>query len=120
MFAQDLHVGLAAVTVAAFAVVAIEAAARAVSRRPPGRFAMMTSTAAEILVGMTAAGGLAMLFTGERPDEPLHFVYAVLAFALVPVGDSLTQSAEPRRRAVGRAVAAVIALAVVSRLFATG
>jgi hypothetical protein len=120
MFVRDLHVGLAVATVGAFVVVAGEAATRAVAARPPGRFATAISAVAMIAVGMTAAGGLAMLVRGEHPSEPLHFVYAVVAFVLVPVGDTLTETSQPRRRAVARVVAAIVALGVVARLFGTG
>jgi hypothetical protein len=120
LFARDLHIGLAVATAAAFLVVAGEAAARGVAGRPPGRFATLTSAAAMIAVGMTAAGGLALFVRSERPNEPLHLVYAVLAFLLVPLADAFTQASEPRRRAVGRVVAAILALGVVARLFVTG
>jgi hypothetical protein len=73
-----------------------------------------------IAFGMTAAGGLAMLVRGERPRESLHLVYAALAFALLPLGDSLAARAQPRRRAMARLLAAVLTLGVIARLFATG
>jgi hypothetical protein len=120
LFARDLHIGLAVASVVAFAVVALEAAGRVFTGHPAGRFAGTTSTVAIILVGMTAAGGLALLVSGERPSESLHFVYAVLAFVVLALRNSLTESAESRRRAIGTLVAAAIALAVVARLFATG
>jgi hypothetical protein len=101
-------------------VAAGEAAVRAVSAKPPGRFASVMLATAVILVGMTAAGGLAILTRGDRPREVLHFVYAAFAFVLIPVGDSLTMRATPRRRAVARFLAALIALGVIARLFATG
>jgi hypothetical protein len=34
-------------------------------------------------------GGLALLLDGRRPKEWLHLVYALLAFGLVPLADSL-------------------------------
>ncbi len=71
-------------------------------------------------VGVTAAGGLAMLARGERPREFLHYVYAALAFGLIPIGDSLAARASPRRRAAARFLAVLVALGVVTRLFATG
>jgi hypothetical protein len=120
LFAHDLHVTLAVATVVAMAVVACEAAFRAVSAKPPRRFAEAVSVIAVILVGMTAAGGLAILTRGERPREWLHFVYAAFAFILVPFGDAMTARASPRRRALARLVTALVALGVVARLFATG
>jgi hypothetical protein len=73
-----------------------------------------------VIIGMTAAGGLAMLALGERPKGSLHLVYAVLASVLVPVGDSLSVGANPRRRALMRLIAVLVTLGVVARLFATG
>jgi len=73
-----------------------------------------------VLIGMTAAAGLAMLVRSERPRESLHFVYAIVAFGLVPVADSFATSASPRRKALVRLVGGVIAIGVLARLFATG
>jgi hypothetical protein len=120
LFAHDLHVTLAVGTVAALAVAAIEAGARALTGRPPGRFSAAMSAIVVIGVGVTAAGGLAMLARGERPKELLHFLYAALAFVLIPIGDSLAARASPRRRAAARFLAALVALGVVARLFGTG
>jgi hypothetical protein len=120
LFAHDLHVALAVATLVAMVVVAVEAALRAISGRAPGRFSGAISTIAVVAVAMTAAGGLAILTRGERPKEFLHFVYATVAFVLVPVGDSLTAAAGPRRRALARLLAALIALGVIARLFGTG
>jgi hypothetical protein len=120
VFAHDVHVTLAAASVLAVIVAGVEAAVRAVRRRPPGRVSGAMSTIVVIILGMTAAGGLAMLVRGERPKEPLHFVYAAVALALLPLGDSLAAGAEPRRRAAARVFAAVLALGVIARLFATG
>lgn len=120
MFAHDVHVSLAVVTVVVMAVTAIEAAVRMVTGRPPGRFSAATSTITVVVVGMTAAGGLAMLTSGKRPGEFLHFIYAAVVFALIPFGDSLAARADPRRRAVARLLAALVALGVIARLFATG
>jgi hypothetical protein len=118
LFAHDLHVALAVATLVAMVVVAVEAALRAISGRAPGRFSGAISTIAVVAVAMTAAGGLAILTRGERPKEFLHFVYATVAF--VPMGDSLTAAACPRRRALARLLAALIALGVIARLFGTG
>lgn len=120
MFAHDLHLTLATGTVAAAVVAAVEAAGRALTGRPPGRFSAAMSAIVAVAVGMTAAGGLAMLARGQRPAELLHLVYAALAFVLIPLGDSLTAHATPRRRAGARLLAALAVLAVIARLFATG
>jgi hypothetical protein len=100
--------------------VAGEGAVRLVSARPPGRLAAAGSGAVAILVGMAAAGGLALLLGGHRPTERLHLVYALLALGLVPLADSLTAQASPRRRALARLLGALVAVGVIMRLFATG
>ena len=120
MFAHDLHVALALASLAVMALVASEGAVRLVSARPPGRLAAAGSGAVTILLGMAAAGGLALLLGGRRPSEWLHLVYALLAFALVPLADALTVQASPRRRALARLLGGLVAVGVIARLFATG
>jgi hypothetical protein len=120
MFAHDLHLLLALASLAAMTVVAGEGAVRLVRPRPPGRAAAAVLGAAAIVLGMAAAGGLALLAGGHRPAEWLHLVYALLAFGLVPLADSLAALASPRRRALARLGGALVALGVIARLFATG
>jgi hypothetical protein len=120
MFAHDLHLILAAASVAAVLVAGVEAALRALVGRPGGRLASVASGLVLVLIGMTGAGGLAMLVQGARPRELLHYVYAMLAFGLIPVVDSMTARIEPRRRGLARLAAALVALVLIARLFATG
>ena len=120
MFAHDVHVTLAAASVLAVIVAGVEAAVRAVTRRPPGRVSGTMSTIVADRSWDDGGRGLAMLVRGERPGESLHFVYATLAFVLLPLGDSLAARAEPRRRAMTRLLAVVLTLGVIARLFATG
>jgi hypothetical protein len=88
--------------------------------RSPARAASVGWSAVVVLLGMTAAGGLALLAGGQRPKEFLHLVYALLAFGLVPLADSLAAQASPRRRALARLGGALVAAGVIARLFATG
>jgi hypothetical protein len=120
VFAHNLHVSLAAATVFALVIAAIEAAWRMVTGGPPGRFSSAISAVTLVMLGMTAAGGLAMLVRGEPPREFLHFIYAAVAFVLIPFGDSVTARVVPRRRAAARLLAAVVGLGVIARLFGTG
>jgi hypothetical protein len=120
VFAHDLHLLLALASLAAMLGVAGEGAVRLVRPRPPGRAAAAGATAAVILLGMTAAGGLALLLGGNRPKEFLHLVYALLAFGLVPLADSLAAQASSRRRALARLAGALVAAGVIARLFVTG
>lgn len=120
MFAHDLHVTLAAVSVAAVAAAGLEGVVRSVRGRPPSRISSFASGVVLVLVGMTAAGGLAMLVRGERPLELLHLVYAGLLLTAFPVAQSLTAGASARARGLVTAVAALICLVLILRLFATG
>lgn len=120
MFTHDLHVTLAIASLAAILVVAGEGAVRLVSARPPAKAASVGLGAVAILLGMTAAGGLALLAGGHRPKEFLHLVYALVALGLVPLADSLVTEAGPRRRALARLLGALVAVGVIARLFATG
>jgi hypothetical protein len=115
-----MHVSLAVATIVAFGVAAIEGAGRALLGRPPSRSSAAAAAIALVLLGMTAAAGLAMLVRGERPKEFLHFVYAALAFAIVLFADSLATRGSLRRRAGARLIGALITLGVLARLLATG
>jgi hypothetical protein len=120
VFAHDLHVLLALASLAVVGLVAVEGAVRLVRARPPGRAAAAGSGGVAILLGMTIAGGLALLAGGHRPKEWLHLVYALLALGLVPLADNLAAQGSPRRRALARLGGALVAAAVIARLFATG
>ena len=86
MFAYDLHVTLALASIVAMLLVAGEGAVRLVRAQPPAKAASAGWSAVAVLLGMTAAGGLALLAGGQRPKEFLHLVYALLALGLVPLG----------------------------------
>src|SRR6266571_232994 len=119
MFAHDLHLLLAwATAIAAFAV-ASEACARTILRKAPDRLARVGLNLVLVLIGMTAAAGLAMLVRSERPKELLHLLYAILAFALVQVAENLAAHRTPRLQGLARLLGALITLGVIARLFAT-
>jgi hypothetical protein len=120
MFAHDLHVLLAWATMVAMVAIATEAVVRVVRGREPGHIAEVGVGLALILIGITAAAGLAMLARGERPREWLHLPYALLAFGVVPAADGVVEHASPRAKALARLAGAVVAIAVVARLAATG
>jgi hypothetical protein len=120
LVAHDLHVSLAVAAIVAMGGAAVEAGMRALLARAPGRASEVTLVIALVVLGMTSAAGLAILVRGERPKEFLHFVYAALAFFLIPLADTLAARGSRRRRAVARLVGALVAIAVLARLFATG
>jgi hypothetical protein len=99
---------------------ALEAAWRAVQDRDPGLAASRLNSLALLVIGLSAAAGLGLLIGGARPAELLHLVYAVLAFAVLPIATSLSARWTSRRRAVATVVAALVALVVLLRLFGTG
>jgi hypothetical protein len=108
-------------TIAGMGLAALEGAVRAVRATPPGRFASRRVLELTLLaVIVTSASGLALLASGLRPRELLHFVYAVLAFAMIPVADSLVARRPPRSRGLARLGGAAVGLVVVARLFGTG
>lgn len=120
MFAHDLHQFLAAMSFLAMGLVAAEGGVRAARATPPGRLAGRVTGLMLILVAATGAGGLALLAARHRPEEMLHLLYGVVAFAAVPVADQAAAGSSPRRRGVARLVGGVIGLGVILRLFATG
>ena len=73
-----------------------------------------------LLVAVTGAVGLGLLLGDARPREPLHFVYAVVALAVLPISTSASARWEPRRRGIATLLAALVALAAIVRLFGTG
>ena len=73
-----------------------------------------------IVLGATIAGGLGLLAGGGGPRETLHFVYAVLAIATLPVANSLARRFRPITQAWVALAAALVILVVVVRLFSTG
>jgi hypothetical protein len=100
--------------------VGAESAWRAWRAQPRGRVGEWLAGVLLIVVGVTIAGGLGMLVGGGRPREPLHFVYAILAFGAVPVASSIARRAPPRREALATLIGAVVALVLIARLFQTG
>jgi hypothetical protein len=118
--ARDLHDLLALVSIFTMGVVVLEGGVRTVRDVPPGRWASRLSAVMLVLVGMTAAGGLALLAGGHRPRDFLHLLYAVLAFGAIPLADQLAAHASPRRRAVARFLGALVGFGVILRLFTTG
>jgi hypothetical protein len=93
---------------------------RAIGRVPAGAAAARLDGLVLLLVAVTAAGGLGLLVGGARPRELLHFVYAMVALGALPISTSVSAHSEPRRRGIATAVAALVTLAAIARLFATG
>lgn len=115
-----LHLFLAVASVAVMALAGLEASIRAVRVQPPGPRASRLEQIVLLLLGVTAASGLGMFVGGARPGEGLHLLYALLAFAVIPVTTLLAGKMSPRRRALATVIAALIGLVLLARLFMTG
>lgn len=121
MFARDLHVPLAILSMLAVVVATLEGAVRAVRARPAGAAAERTRTAVVLAVAVTAAVGVALLVGGHHPKEWLHLIYAALAFSLVPVADNAaTMLQSDRGRGLARLGGGLVCIVVITRLFITG
>lgn len=112
-------------TIALIAVVAIGggvgwAAYLAISDRSGGpRFVRFQAAVVAVLV-VAAASGALLLAIGASPSESLHFLYAILAIALIPLARSSFSHARRRRQALAMLVAFVVLGGVLFRLFASG
>jgi hypothetical protein len=120
MFAIDLHLALAYLSVAAMALVTIEGGIRAVRARPPGKWAARGANAILLLIGITAVAGLALLVTGHHPQQWLHLMYAFLAFGTVVTSDTIARNWSIRNRALTRCSGGLLGSVILIRLFATG
>jgi len=115
-----LHWFLGLASVLVVVLVGLESSWRALLNRPPGAVAARLTGIVLLLLGLTAAGGLGMLIAGKHPQNKLHFMYALLAFAAVPTANILGSHGPPRRCALLTVVGALFGLAVIVRLFKTG
>jgi hypothetical protein len=100
--------------------VGLEAAWRAVRGSPRGGPAERLQQVFVLALVISAAGGLGLFAGGGRPREVLHFVYAIVALGALAIADSISRRAGPRQRAIASLVGALVALAVIARLFQTG
>ncbi|MDQ3158248.1 MAG: hypothetical protein M3Q98_16270 [Actinomycetota bacterium] len=70
---------------------------------------------------MTASSGLALLVTGQRPQEWLHVVSALLELGLVPIADNAAVAfRSDRGKGLLRFGGGIVSIVVLSRLFQTG
>jgi|SRR3990170_1427947 len=88
-------------------------------RRALPAFEWLQAAVVSVLI-VGAASGLVLLFTGPPPAETLHFVYALVALAIIPLARSFLGPGSARRLGLLLSVAFVVLGAVVYRLFTTG
>jgi hypothetical protein len=75
------------------------------------------------LIGSTAVAalaGLVLLALGHRPSEALHFLYAAVALAAVPIARYATRDRGVIQMARFVALAGLVVLVSIVRLFMTG
>ena len=119
---SGLHVALAVAT-AAVALVGLGLAAISLAR---GGRLVQPWTDRTILVAMVVVlanwlAGAWIVVTGGRPTDPLHYLYAVLALAALPVTRFAGAGAAwDRRRPLVVALGAVVLVGLVVRLAQTG
>lgn len=69
---------------------------------------------------VSAVSGIVLLAAGHSPAEGLHFIYAAIALALIPLARSFFSQSQGRRLALLMLLAFLILGALVFRLDASG
>jgi hypothetical protein len=119
-FMAELHAALAWVAVAGAVAVVAAALPAAAGRTASYR---LLDLAILGLVGSTAAAalaGLLLMLLGHRPSEALHFLYAAVALAAMPIARYAMRDGRVTQMARFVALAGVMALVSIVRLFMTG
>ena len=76
--------------------------------------------AVTVLLGLQLVLGVATFSSGERPDSQIHFLYSVVALAILPGAEKFASEAPPKPRAAVLAIAGLLTLGVTWRLEGTG
>ena len=116
----ELHVALAWIAVAGAVAVVAAALPAAAGRTASYRLLDLVILG---LIGSTVAAslaGLVLLLLGHRPSEALHFIYAAVALAAMPIARYALRDRSVSSMARFVALAGLIVLASVVRLFMTG
>ena len=117
---SQIHLLLALISTATTALVAAEAAWRAIQNTPAPSIARWLAVAQFVSLVVTAIAGFVLVASGVAANNGLHYLMAVVALLSVPAAPMFTTRAGPRRRAAVTSVAALVALVIVALLFATG
>jgi hypothetical protein len=118
---KDLHIVLAILTTLSVVIATAEGALRMLTNKPAGDAAWRTLVAVLVSTGITMVAGVTLLISGEHPKEWLHYLYAALAFGLIPFADNAGISiANNRKRGLYRFAGGLVCLIVLTRLFVTG
>jgi len=97
-----------------------EAAWRAWRHQAPSRTSRTLETIVLIVILVTAAGGLGLLTGGGGPHDSLHLLYGVLALGVLPIAGRFSRNSGARRAGIATALAGVVVLVILLRLFQTG
>jgi len=73
-----------------------------------------------VAIGVAGLVGVIIALTAKPPDDPLHVLYGVLAAAALPGAALIARDRPPGQRPVVLAIAMVVLLILVVRLFQTG
>lgn len=114
----DVHHIAAPLVAAAAALLLVVVLVGAARGRPVRLAADRAILLALAFVAFGVLTGAAVLIGGPGPKDLLHFVYALVALAVLPLARFWDRLG--RRRALALAVAAVVLAAMALRLFQTG
>jgi len=101
-------------------VIAGSAIALALTRRTAGSFFVAGTLWTGFVVGLAAVFGIGVAITDHVPGDPLHIVYGVLAVGVVPGAAVVAGGRSDRGRSVVWAIAGIVLVIIVLRLFQTG
>ncbi len=115
----EVHYALGIVVLAATALFTLTAGGLAFSTGATAwlewaRTGLLVLVAAQIVLGAVVFG------TGRRPQEPLHFLYAVLLLGVLPLASRFAAEAPPKPRAAVLGVAGAVMVGIAWRLLVTG
>lgn len=91
-----------------------------VLKRSPGTFYLGGLVWVVITIAIAGALGLAMVVSGQTPDDVLHIVYGVLALAVLPGAVLVASGRTARGRTIVAAVATIVLAILLMRLLQTG
>src|SRR6266498_3169332 len=117
---MELHRILAVASGTAVVLVGLDGMVRAWYARVPGTLTARASFLALVLLGAATAGGLGSLVRDPAPRQWLYVMYGVLALTTLPIINAIARPTHPRLSGLAALVGALWALALISRLFATG
>jgi hypothetical protein len=116
----DLHGWLGRLSLALVAVDAVWLLALAIIRRVPGRPTVLLIGVTAMVVAVVAVIGALTAIVSDPPHDVLHWLYAALALASLPVAAFTGASRPPRQQALILLVGAIALAVFVVRLIQTG